>query len=313
MTKKEPQQLILTKQKRPLFIFTTIFIFLILFTLLISGCTSLLLPQKDTGTVAVIPIIGPIIGSDSSSFHSVGVTSSQVISQLEKASNDPSIEAVVLEINSPGGTPVASAEIVSAVKDMDKPVVAWIRETGASGAYWIASSADYIIAHDLSITGSIGVTSSYLEFNGFLDEYNITYNRQVVGQYKDMGSPLKHMTTLERYKNQKLLGTIYNYFVADVAANRNLSIADVKKLATGEVYLGLDAKDLGLVDQLGSKKELTAYLETIIKSPVDYVYYKKQSSFIDSLFSMKSSIAQQVGVGIGSVLIENSAKQKILL
>ena len=147
------------------------------------------------GNVAMIPIEGVIVGTDSSGlFFDDSVSSLDTIELIEKADRNPNIKAIILQINSPGGSAVASEEIANAVKKTNKTTVAWIREAGASGAYWIASSADYIVSSRVSITGSIGVIASYLEFGNFLEDHNVTYRRLVAGKYKDMGSPMREMT-----------------------------------------------------------------------------------------------------------------------
>ena len=121
------------------------------------------------GNVAVIAIHGPISATDSSGFSSKGTKSDDVVGLIEKAEKQASVKAIILDINSPGGTAVGSAEIADAMKRVEKPTVAVIRETGASGAYWIATSADHVIAHPASITGSICVIASSLEFDEFIE------------------------------------------------------------------------------------------------------------------------------------------------
>src|SRR3989338_2223036 len=143
--------------------------------------------ESLSGNVALIPIDGIILGSDDSEFLFESITSSlDAVELIEKADKNPNIKAIILEINSPGGSAVASEEIAKAVQKTNKTTVAWIREVGASGAYWVASSSDYVIANRVSITGSIGVIASYLEFPGFLEKYNVTYRRLVSGKYKDI-------------------------------------------------------------------------------------------------------------------------------
>src|SRR3989338_6818866 len=119
----------------------------------------------------MLSILGFIAVGDegSSSFFESATASSETIKFIEKADKNPSIKAIILEINSPGGSAVASEEIANAVKKTNKTTVAWIREIGTSGAYWIASSSDHIVASRMSVTGSIGVIASYLEFEGLVD------------------------------------------------------------------------------------------------------------------------------------------------
>jgi len=186
--------------------------------------------ESLSGNVALIDIDGIILGSKDSNFLFESVTSSpETIELIEKADKNPNIKAIILEINSPGGSAVASEEIANAVKKVNKTTVAWVREAGASGAYWVASASDHIVANRVSITGSIGVIASYLEFPGLLEDHNITYRRLVAGKYKDIGSPFKEMTPQENAIFQRNLDDIRDYFVSAVAENRNMAKKDVDK------------------------------------------------------------------------------------
>ncbi len=260
------------------------------------------------GNVALVPIDGVIVGSEDSSFLFESATNSpETIEFIEKADKNPNIRAIILEINSPGGSAVASEEIANAVKKTNKTTVAWIREVGASGAYWIASSADYAIANRVSITGSIGVIASYLEFPGLLEKYNITYQRLVSGKYKDIGSPFKEMTSEEKEVFQQNLDEIRDYFVTEVAKNRNLNRKDVDKIANGLFYLGADAKELGLIDEIGGKDEVISYIEKKEGIKADVVEYKKEKTLFDVLSDVISKQSFFVGKGIGSSLLDRKA------
>jgi len=152
--------------------------------------------EQLTGNVALIPISGVIMTEESGSYFSSEIaSSSEIVKSLHEAEESSQIKAIVLEINSPGGSAVASDEIGSAVKKakLKKPVVAVIRDAGASGGYWVASAADYIVANRMSITGSIGVLSSYLEFSGLMEQYGVTYEKLTAGKYKDMGNPFEKL------------------------------------------------------------------------------------------------------------------------
>ena len=171
-----------------------IFIIIVLIVVLAVGfAVSKLVP--DTGKVsndeiAVIQIKGVISFSNSGILLQERTANAQtILDNIEKAKSK-NVKAVVFDIDSPGGTVVASKQVAEAVERLDKPTVAVIRETGASGAYWIAASTDKIVADELSITGSVGVISSYLEFYEFLKEHGVQYNRLVAGKYKYLGSPL---------------------------------------------------------------------------------------------------------------------------
>jgi|TARA_Y100000310_G_scaffold335670_1_gene418280 protease-4 len=259
------------------------------------------------GNVAVIDITGTIIAEKDVDFLFEDVTSSDEIRKLiRKADRNDRIKAIVFKINSPGGSAVASEEIANEIKKTNKTTVAWIREVGASGAYWIASSTDYVIANRMSVTGSIGVIASYLGFSGFIEEYNITYERLVAGNLKDMGIPFKELTSGERALFEKSLNTIHDYFIEEVAENRNLRKKDVEKIATGMFYLGVEAKELGLVDELGSREEVINYVEKQIGEDVDLVEYKKEKGFFGSLSGIMNENSFYIGRGIGSSLFTKS-------
>lgn len=270
--------------------------------------------ESLSGNVALIPIDGLIVGDKDSEYLFETVTSSlDAIELIEKADKNPNIKSIILEINSPGGSAVASEEIANAVIKTNKTTVAWIREIGTSGAYWVASSADYIVADRVSITGSIGVIASYLEFPGFLGRYNITYQRLVSGKYKDMGSPFKEMTPEEKAIFQQNLDVIRDYFVGEVAKNRNLNKKDVDKMANGLFYLGVQAKELGLVDELGSKDEVISYIEKKEGIKAEIAEYKKEKTLLDVLSRVLSRQAFFVGKGIGSSLLDKRAESSITI
>lgn len=237
------------------------------------------------GNVAVIPINGVISFNTgfSDSFDYEFVTKS-----IREAEERPDIKAIVLSINSPGGTAVASDEIGQLIKKSEKPTVAWIREVGASGAYWIATNTDYIITNRMTITGSIGVVASYLEFSEFLERYNVTYQRMVSGKYKDLGSPFKKLDYEEEALLQNKIDKIHEFFVLEVVENRALSNEEVETLATGAIYLGVEAKELGLVDELGGIDEVIAYLGKKIGEEVTLAYYEDEMGIYD-LLTMKSA------------------------
>jgi protease IV len=238
----------------------------------------------ENGNVAIIPVYGVIISGDSSSFLGESYASStQIIELIKKANNNPEIKAIILEINSPGGSAVASDEIGQALKDVNKTKVAWIREIGTSGGYWIASNCDQIIANRMSITGSIGVISSYLDYSGLIDNYNVSYQRLVSGQYKDIGSPFRKLKTEEEEILQLQLNKVHEFFIQEISTNRNLPYEKTKELSTGLFFLGVEAKDFGLIDELGGEKEVIEYLENKLETTIETVNYYKEPSFFEIL------------------------------
>ncbi|MBI4438948.1 signal peptide peptidase SppA [Candidatus Woesearchaeota archaeon] len=273
------------------------FFFLLLAALLLSNPD---VEVSGVGNVAVISLSGEIVGDRDADFFGSGAVSSQSLVRLiDGVGSDRSIKAVIIEVNSPGGSAVASEEIANAVKQLDKPVVAVIREYGTSGAYWVASSADRVFASRVSLTGSIGVTAAYLQFGGLLERYNVSYERMVAGKYKDMGSPYRELTDEERFRFQRELDLVHGEFIRAVAENRQLDEARVRELATGELFLGSEAVALALVDEIGGRQEASKYLESKLNVPVSLVEYRQRRSFFDSLGEVLGRGSFNVGRGIG--------------
>jgi protease IV len=302
--------------KKSLIVIIVIVSVLFILTIAFISYLSLILSGEPTsaGNVALIPVKGVIVSeSEAGLFSSGAVGSADIVSMIKKADENDNIKAIIVEINSPGGSAVASDEIGTALKATHKPTIAWIRELGASGGYWIASSCDTIVANRMSMTGSIGVISSYLQFSGLLDKYNVTYERLVSGAYKDMGSPWKEMSDEERARFQAKLDLIHEYFIEEVATNRNMSLEEVRALATGEVYLGAEALQLGLIDYVGGEDDVKEYLKVSLGIKPEIVEYKARHSFFDSLTGVYYRGNYAAGQGIGYALINPPQGTGLLL
>jgi protease IV len=266
---------------------------------IILPLSSLMLSQQNYGNVALIKIEG-VISNSKAGFGMTTVSANTVTNFISQAEKNKNIEIIVIEINSPGGTPVASDEISVAIKNAKKPTVALIRDVGASGGYWIASATDYIFANRMSITGSIGVISSYLEFSKLMEDYGVGYERLVSGEYKDLGVPFKELNNEERKVLQTKINKIHDFFVEEVAVNRNMNSFEVRKLATGEFYLGSEALELGLVDQLGGFNELETYLkDTYSLEKISYLKYEKELGLQDILMGLMTDFSFNLGLGMG--------------
>ncbi len=262
-----------------------------------------------SGNVARIPITGIILSGESQSYLGEQVAHAQeLVDFIKKADARPELKAIVLDISSPGGSAVASEMVAHAVATANKTVYAFIREQGTSGAYWVASAADKISAHELSVTGSIGVISSYLEFSGLLQDYNVTYQRLIAGKYKDIGTPFRKLTPEEELMLQKQLDVIHDAFITAVAENRHLPKEKVTALATGMFYLGKEAKEMGLVDELGNEDDVTALLQRDLQlTEVHYVDYKKEKTFLDVLERLTTNFGFWVGRGVVTPAVSSVA------
>lgn len=253
--------------------------------------------------IIVIPIKGVITLDGSGSLFSESASGQDIADEIAAADADSSIKGIVLEIDSPGGTVMGSKVVADAVKETEKPVVAVITEYGTSGAYWIASQADTIVADDLSIVGSIGVLGSYLEFSGLLDDYNVTYERLVTGKYKDISTPYRKMTGEEEALVLERLQGIHDYFVQDVADGRGMDVADVQRLSNGLFYLGKDSVSLGLVDVIGNKEDAIVLAKEMTGISDGYVFeYEQEEPWFTQLSKYTSQSFFYIGEGIGAVL-----------
>lgn len=234
--------------------------------------------------IAIVRIKGVI--SSSSSLFQETVSPESLFPIFDKIDKDPSVEGVLIELNSPGGSVVASREISMALKDMKKPSVCWMGDVTASGAYWIASACDKIVADPLSITGSIGVTASYLQFAGTLEKYGVTYERLVSGENKDAGSPFRNLTLEEEKEMMKIVNDTFEYFLEDVIKNRNLSVEEVQLIKGGNIMLAKDAQKIGLVDELGTWKDSKNIIKNVTGA-VEVDFVEMQSNEIN-LFNLLS-------------------------
>jgi protease-4 len=268
--------------------------------------------SETSGNVAHITISGPIMAESAGGFMSPGVAdSTEIVRLIQKADENPEVKAILFEINSPGGTAVASSEIAEAVSKTNKTTVAWIREAGASGAYWVASATDHIVANQMSITGSIGVVASYLEFSGFIHRYNVSYQRLVSGEYKDMGTPFRSLTTEEEKIMQSNLDDLRTIFVEEVAKNRKMKVEDVSNLADGRFFIGKTALKLGLVDELGGKEEAVKWIEKKENITAELAEYKKPKTLAQLLTEVFSDQSYYVGQGIGKSLLDTKVEKGV--
>jgi len=181
--------------------------------------------------------------------------------QIESADADPSVKAILLQVDSPGGDPVAGEDVADALQRATKPTVALVADEGDSAAYWAATGAETIFASADSSLGDIGVTQSYLDQTKQDEENGLTFVPLTAGQYKDMGNPDAPLTPAERTLMQRDLNLTMQNFIDAVAANRNLSVASVTAIADGSSMLGELALKNGLIDKIGSIYDAEDYIQ----------------------------------------------------
>lgn len=203
--------------------------------------------------VAVIHVDGIIAGTGSS--LDGYITPEYMDDLLSQAEDDDSVRAIVLRVDSPGGTVAASEEIATFVKECSKPVVVSVGDVGASGAYMISSQADEIWALPGSAVGSIGVISTIPNASELLDKIGVDFQVITAGKYKDAGSPYRPLTEQERAIIQGEVDEAYDQFIDIVAEGRSMERSKVASLATGLTWSGERAKELGLVDEIGTYRD----------------------------------------------------------
>lgn len=206
--------------------------------------------------IAVVYVDGVITGSRASvGLLSESGGSDEIIKQLHAAAADPSVKAIVLRINSPGGSSSATEEVggeIKKIRENGKIVVTSMGDAAASGGYWLAACTDKIYANPTTLTGSIGVYMPYANWEELYKKIGIRQEKIKSGPHKDILSSDRPMTDEERAILQAMVDEIHEGFVAVVAQGRHMDIETVRKLADGRVYTGKQAKEAGLVDELGN-------------------------------------------------------------
>lgn len=247
-----------------------------------------------TDKIAVIVAEGSIM-SGKSTDDVIGSTT--INKMLEKARKDESIKGVVLRINSPGGSALASDVMwreIELVKK-EKPMIASMSDVAASGGYYMAMGCDTIVAQPNTITGSIGVFGLLFNTQKLLNEkVGITVDRVGTGKYSDLGSTTRPMLSQEERIIQKGVDDIYKVFTHKAAKGRNMSVEALQNVASGRVWSGIEAKEKGLVDVLGGLE--TAIQISAQKAKVkDYevVYYPKETGILESLKDDYESSAEE--------------------
>ena len=243
--------------------------------------------------VAVIRLDGTITSGPADYFTTQGITPEHVAELLKQAAAAPDVKAVVVRVNSPGGSVVASDEIYRALLEFDKPVIVWMGEMAASGGYYIACGGDYVFAHPNTLTGSIGVISQFINAEELMDEVGVDVVVITSGPHKDIGSPFREMTEEEQALWGTITDEIYEGFVEIVAQARDIPLEDVRELADGSIYTGRQALELGLVDEVGTLDDAIAKAAELgsIEGEPRVIELKPTPSFFDLLYSFQGRSA----------------------
>ncbi len=252
--------------------------------------------------VALIDVSGVILNAHGSSLLGSGDNPVTLFREkLDAAADDLHVKAVVLRINSPGGAVTASdimyRDLLHFRHATGKPVVACMMDVAASGAYYLAMGCDRVYAHPTTVTGSIGVIMSLYNASGLFSKLGVSSEPIKSGPNKDIGNPGRPMTPEERQILQGVVNSFYDQFVHVVAEGRHLPDAQVRPLADGRVYTGLEAKRLGLVDEVGYLEDALAEARTLASiKDAAVVAYDRNGGYRGSVYAGMPRIPSEISV-----------------
>ncbi|MEF8812312.1 MAG: signal peptide peptidase SppA [Halovenus sp.] len=260
--------------------------------------------------VAEVSVEGPITrdrGSSPLGTGPMGTAADALVDQIERADAESSVDALLVRLNTPGGEIVPSEDIKLAVERFDGPTVAYATDTCASGGYEIASGCDEIWARAGSIVGSIGVIGSRVTAKGLADRLGLEYQQLTAGEYKDAGMPLKDLEEHEREYLQGLVDGYYDMFVENVAERREIDPETVRE-TEARVYLGHEAHDAGLVDELGTREDVLDHLEQRLGAEVTVEAFEPQLGLADRFQRGAQRVAFSLGAGITNTLVSEDRR-----
>lgn len=248
--------------------------------------------KKTSNSIALLYAVGNISSGNSSQ----GIQDKFLVKEIEKLRKDDDIKAVVLRINSGGGSAYASEQIWKAITDLkaEKPVVVSMGDMAASGGYYIACNADKIVAQPTTLTGSIGIFGMIPNFGGSAKKIGISTGVVKTNEFADFGSVNRAFNEKERELMQTHINRGYNLFLTRCADGRNMHKDSLAQYAEGRVWTGNQAKELGLVDELGGINkaiEIAADLANLGKSYVIFEYPKMKSPFEEFFSKQKNELA----------------------
>jgi protease-4 len=210
--------------------------------------------------------------------------SQQIIDDLEQANENEDVAAIVLFVDSPGGSAFASDEVALKINEIDKPIIAAMGSVAASGGYYVSAPTDEIWAASQTLTCSIGVISQFPNFEEFAEEYGITFITIKSGKFKDMGNPFREFTEEERKLMEAITEDIYGDFVAVVAEGRGMTDQEVREIADGRICTGKQAMEMDLVDHLGHLPEAIERAAELggLEGKPRIIEYRRESGFFEA-------------------------------
>lgn len=248
--------------------------------------------EYSKNRIAIVYAVGEIDGSNKND----GIDSEDISEDLLDIADNDKIKAVVLRINSPGGSAYGSEQIwkaVSVVKSK-KPIVVSMGDYAASGGYYIACNTDRIFAQPTTLTGSIGIFGIFPNIGGLTDKLGIKFDNVKTNKYSDFGATYRPMNTEERTILQRYINNGYELFTKRCAEGRNMNIDSLKAIAEGRIYSGTDAMRLGLVDEMGGLEEaITFAAKKANISDYTIKYYPSVKSLIEQISDIFSTSVEE--------------------
>jgi protease-4 len=263
--------------------------------------------DPDEYNTAKVTVSGPIRrkqGRPSPLSGPGGATAGDVVEQIEAADEDGDVEALLVELNTPGGEVVPSDDIRRAAADFDGPTVAYATDTCASGGYWIASGCDELWAREASLVGSIGVVGSRPNAKGLADKLGVSYEQFTAGEYKDAGVPLKEIEEDEREYLQGIIDGYYEQFVETVSEGRDMDPEEIRE-TEARVYLGDDAAEFGLVDELGTEDDVEDRIADLIGAEPEVREFTPERGLAERLGIGAERVAFAAGSGVAGVFADD--------
>jgi protease-4 len=257
--------------KKVLIFFIIIFAIIAILSLMLTFSRKVPMGEK----VALVRVVGVIIDS------------TDVIEELKEYSQDSSVKAVVIRVDSPGGAVAPSQEIYEEIIKLkeNKKVVVSMGSVAASGGYYISAPADKIVANAGTLTGSIGVIMEIPNVAGLMEKIGVEAQIVKSGRHKDIASAFRSLTPEEKQLLQNVLDDVHDQFITAVSDSRGINPEDIKTIADGRIFTGRMAKELGLVDELGNLQDaiMLAGELTGIKGEPEVVTKKDEFSIFDLL------------------------------
>lgn len=262
--------------------------------------------------VAEVQVEGGIVQSNGGSSPMPGggnAAADEIVKQIEQADEDPNAEALILNMNTPGGQVVASEDIRYAAEQFDGPTYAYVSNMCASGGMWIASGCDVFHAREGSVVGSIGVIGPIWGKQELFEKLGLQYHRFTAGEYKDTNRGFRELRDDEREYWQGLLDEWYDQFIETVAEGRDID-AEAARDTEARVYTGVSAQEIGLVDTVGPRDEMEkAIADRLGVDEPEIEEFEPERGIQDKMSVASQRVARSFGRGVAGVFFDDGPPQ----